>query len=219
MGLAWWPHQSRFLACWSPCTPTSGATLLTLLRVCLQRVVAWAFAQGWGLSACWFSTATFMALRLCMNSARLLGPGSVLSRTEPLSDNRKELEAKARDLATAAGSPLTDSESDSEADGPGSAAPPSDSPERQAAAAAVAAAAGAVAFKGLHGRPGGRGRGDWLASMAVESTSDSDDASTDSSGSEIDVMGGLGRPGGRGRGGGDGVGDVFNAGETVSSGS
>ena len=124
----------------------------------MQVVVDWAFAQGWGLTACWFSTATFMALRLCMNSVSLLRPGSVLSQTTPLSDKMEDLKDKARQLAAAAGSPVSDSEAESEAEDEGQ---PRLDPGTMDAALEHGQASGASMPSGasMHGRAGGRGRG------------------------------------------------------------
>lgn len=201
---------------------------------CLQVVVDWAFAQGWGLSACWFSTATFMALRLLMNSVRLLGPGSVLSRTEALSDKMEDLEGKAAALAAAVGTSLADTESDASDSDAGT--PPLTVPPAASAALATHgdpaasrsgdATAGTTlrpadveslsltelnTGRGVDARPGGRARVEWSWDAAAASVAD-DLAMIAEEGGEpggdrgtSDPLGELGRPGGRARGGGGGV--------------
>ena len=93
-----------------------------------------------------------------MNSVRLLRPGSVLSQTTPLSDKMEDLEDKARQLAAAAGSPVSDSEAESEAEDEGQ---PRLDPGTMDAALEHGQASGASMPSGasMHGRAGGRGRG------------------------------------------------------------
>eukprot|EP00892_Ulva_mutabilis_P003739 jgi/Ulvmu1/1737/UM117_0014.1 len=192
----------------------------------LRGVIDWSFAQGWGLSACWFTTATFMALRLAMNGARLLRPGSVLSRTVPLSDNRQQLKEQARQLAAAAGSPVSDIEDESDSDAG------DDVSRSDTAADGVPAGAAATAdtptptesngseageFRGApclsDGRPGGRGRGVWL----VDIGSKHDVQLPADLGAGV-VWDGLGRPGGRGRGGAPGPGGAVGGAGTAAPG-
>lgn len=177
-------------------------------------VVDWAFAQGWGLSACWFSTASFMALRLLMNGVRLLGPGSVLSRTEALSDKMEDLEGKAAALAAATGTSLTDTESDdSEADAPTAATPPpavASLTMRKASTGTPLSLTELNRGRGVDGRPGGRGRVEWSWDVLHMSADDELAMSPEEGGqpgagfAARDVLAELGRPGGRAcEGGGD----------------
>jgi hypothetical protein len=50
--------------------------------------------HGMGLVGCWIAMVAFQAIRLVANSACLLRPGSVLSRTTPLPDALEDMLAR-----------------------------------------------------------------------------------------------------------------------------
>lgn len=80
-----------------------------MVQFLLDVTLGW----GWGLRGCWVGSVGFMTLRLAMNSWRLLRPKTILSSTEPLSDNSSELKKRAELLARSAASDQPSSASNS----------------------------------------------------------------------------------------------------------